>query len=111
MIRDIYYSEDGSCLAAVLKNKGVWTLAVNGTLWDLSADKIFTPCISRDGSVVAVVIERAGSYFLAVNNQVIAGPYGFMTAPVISPDAQKILVKGIENGIYKRRVLSLGAIG
>ncbi len=109
MIRDIYYSQDGSCLVAVLKNKGVWTLAVNGKLWDLSGDKIFTPCISRDGSVVAVVMERCGSFFLAVNNQEITGPHGFMAAPVISPDAQKILVKGIENGIYKRRVISLGS--
>jgi ribosomal protein S18 acetylase RimI-like enzyme len=110
MVRDIYYSEDGSCLAAVLKNKGVWNLAVNGKFWDLSADKIFTPCISRDGSVVAVVIERNGACYMAVNNQVIAGPYGFMAAPVISLDTRKILVKGIENGIYKRRVLSLGSI-
>ena len=109
MIRDIYYSQDGSCLVAVLKNKGAWTLAVNGKLWDLSGDKIFTPCISRDGSVVAVVMERCGSFFLAVNNQEITGPHGFMAAPVISPDAQKILVKGIENGIYKRRVISLGS--
>jgi hypothetical protein len=60
---------------------------------------------------VAIVIERAGSFFLSVNDQEITGPHGFMAAPVIRPDAQKILVKGIENGIYKRRVLSLGAIG
>lgn len=110
MIRDIYYSEDGSCLAAVVKNKGAWTLAVNGKFWDLSADKIFTPCISPDGAIVAVVIERNGACFMAVNNQVITGPHTFMAAPVISSDAQKILVKGIENGIYKRRVIALGSI-
>jgi hypothetical protein len=109
MIRDLYYSQDGSCLVAALKNRGTWTLAVNGNLWDLAADKIFTPCISPDGSIVAVVIERYGSYFMAVNNQVITGAHGFMASPVISPDAQKILVKGIENGIYKRRILSLGS--
>jgi hypothetical protein len=110
MIRDIHYSQDGSCLVAVIKNKGTWTLAVDKIVWDLSADKIFTPCISQDGSVVAVAIERQGKNFVAVNNKIITGPYEVMGDPVISPDAGKILVKGIENGVYKRRVISLGSI-
>jgi len=107
MISDIFYSADGSCLAAVFKHKGFWDLAVNQTPWTLLADKIFTPGISPDGSRVAVVIEKQGKYHLTLNNRIIAGNYDFLTAPVFSPDGSKILVKGIEKGIYKRRILSV----
>ena len=107
MIRDITYSRDGSALVAVVKDQGTWTLARNGEVWNLKADKIFTPAISPDGSVVAVTIEKDGQAFVAANNRIIAGPYTFFADPVISPDNTKLLVKGIENGIYKRSIIPL----
>ena len=107
MISDIFYSANGSCLVAILKNKGFWNLVVNQTPWTLFADKIFTPSISPDGSLVAVVIEKQGKHHLVVNNQIITGNYDFLTHPVFSPDQSKILVKGIEKGVYKRRVLPI----
>jgi len=107
MISDIFYSDNGSCLVAVLKDKGYWNLAVNQTQWNLSADKVFTPSISPDGSLVAVVVEKQGKYHLVVNNKSIVANYDFLTNPVFSPDQSKILIKGIEKGVYKRRVISL----
>jgi hypothetical protein len=107
MISDIFYSENGSCLAALVKDKGVWDLAVNGILWNLSADKVFAPCISPDGSLVAIVIEKQGKYHLVLNNRIIASNYDLIANPVFSPDQSKILIKGIEDGVYKRRVLSI----
>jgi len=107
MISDIFYSDNGSCLVAVIKNKGFWDLAVNQTQWNLCADKIFTPSISPDGSLVAVVVEKQGKYHLVVNNKIIAGNYEFLANPVFSPDQSKILVKGIEKGVYKRGILSI----
>ncbi len=107
MISDIFYSDNGSCLVAVFKDKGYWDLAVNQTPWNLCADKVFTPSISPDGSLVAVVVEQQGKYHLVVNNKRIASNYDFLTNPVFSPDQSKILIKGIEKGVYKRRVISL----
>lgn len=107
MISDIFYSDNGACLVAVLKDKGFWNLSVNQSLWHLAADKLFAPCLSPDGSLVAVVIEKQGRYHLVVNNKIIAGNYDFITNPVFSPDQTKILVKGIEKGVYKRRVISI----
>lgn len=107
MISDIFYSTDGSTLAAILKDKEVWSLAVNQKNWNLSADKVFNPCISPDGSVVAVVIEKKGQYFLAVNHRIISKGYDFMADPVISPDNTKILQKAVKDGVYQRRVISL----
>jgi hypothetical protein len=107
MISDIFYSDNGSCLVAVLKDKGYWDLAVNGSRWNLSADKVFPPAVSSDGSLVAVVFEKQGKYHLALNNRIIAQNYDFMTTPVFSPDQSKILVKGIDGKIFKRRVISI----
>ncbi len=107
LVSDIHFSKHGSCLAAVYKNKGVWDLAVNQTPWHMAADMVFVPCISDDGSVVAVVIQKQGTYQLVVNNRVKASGFSFMADPVISPDGSKVLLKGIENGIYKRRIIRL----
>jgi hypothetical protein len=73
----------------------------------MAADMVFVPCISDDGSVVAVVIQKQGTYQLVVNNRVKASGFSFMADPVISPDGSKVLLKGIENGIYKRRIIRL----
>ncbi len=107
LVRDLYFSGDGNSLVAVFKDKGFWGLAKDDVAWKLSCDKIFTPDISLDGSLVAVSFEKQGRYFAAVNDRVITGPYEYMANPVISPDGDKLLVKGIENGIYKRRIVAL----
>jgi hypothetical protein len=105
MVSDIHFSRDGSSLAAVYKHKDVWDLAVNEVSWNMAADMVFTPCLSRDGSVVVVVIQKQGHYQLVVNNRVVASGFSFLADPVISPDGSKVLLKGIENGIYKRRII------
>ncbi len=107
MVRDIYYSRDGSSLVAVFKDKGSWGLAKNAKSWTLACDNIFTPVMSHDGSVVAVGFEKSGRYFVSVNDKVITGPYSAMADPVISPDGEKILIKGIEDGVYKRRIIEI----
>jgi Tol biopolymer transport system component len=71
----------------------------------MGADMVFVPSLSADGRVVAVVIQKQGRYQLVVNNRVAASGFSFMADPVISPDGSKVLVKGIENGIYKRRIV------
>lgn len=105
MISDIYFSQDGSSLAAVYKHKEVWDLAVNQTPWQMAADMVFVPCLSPDGSVVAVVIQKKGQYQLVVNKKTVASGFSFMADPVISADGSKVLLKGIENGIYRRRII------
>jgi len=57
--------------------------------------------------MVAVSFEKQGQYFAAVNDRVVTGPYDVMADPVLSPQGDKLLVKGIENGIYKRQIVAL----
>ena len=104
MVSDIHFSRDGSCLAAVYKHKGAWDLAVNQTPWQMGADKVFVPSISPDGSVVAVVVEKNSTCQLVVNNRVMASCFSFMADPVISPDGAQVMLKAMENGVYKRQI-------
>ncbi|MEX1313598.1 MAG: Tmc redox complex protein TmcD, partial [Desulfotignum sp.] len=105
MISDIHFSENGATLAAVYKHKDVWDLAVNHTSWGMAADMVFVPSLSADGGVVAVVIQKQDQYQLVINNRVAASGFSFMADPVISPDGSMVLLKGIENGIYRRRII------
>ncbi|MCG8618158.1 MAG: Tmc redox complex protein TmcD [Desulfobacterales bacterium] len=107
MVRDIHYSDDKETLLAVYKDGGSWGLAQNGVQWNLTCDKIFTPDMNRDGSVVAVAFEKDGQHFVSVNDRVLAGPYETMADPVVSPGGDKVLIKGVENGVYKRTVIPL----
>ena len=107
MVRQMVHSKDGSALVAVFKDKGMWGLAKNDKAFRLSCDKIFSPCISDDGSLVAVSYEKQGKYYVNVNDHVVAGPYEYMTDPVLGPAKDKVLVKGIEKGIYKRSIISV----
>jgi len=107
MVRQMVHSKDGTALVAVFKDKGMWGLAKNDKAFQLSCDKIFSPSVSDDGSLVAVSYEKQGKYYVNVNDQVVAGPYEFMADPVIGPANDKVLVKGIENGIYKRSVITV----
>jgi len=107
LVRDVYFSGNGASLVAVFKDKGFWGLAQDDKAWKLSCDKIFTPDLSQDGSMVAVSFEKQGQYFAAVNDRVVTGPYDVMADPVLSPQGDKLLVKGIENGIYKRQIVAL----
>ncbi len=107
MVSEIHYSQDGTTLVALAKHGEKWDLAVNDQPWNLGAEQLFHPVVSFDGGAVAVVAENKGRFDLVVNNKVVAGGYEMMGKPVFSPDMGKILVKGIENGVYKRRIVSL----
>ena len=42
-----------------------------------------------------------------MNDKVVTGPCEVMADPVVSPDGDAVLVKGVEGGVYKRRVIVL----
>ena len=67
---------------------------------------IFDPVVSPNGRVVAVVIEKQGRYFLVVNNRVVSKGADHMFLPKISPDNRLIMQREIDQGVYKRKILS-----
>ncbi|MCP4022356.1 MAG: Tmc redox complex protein TmcD, partial [Desulfobacteraceae bacterium] len=107
MISDLMYSRNGSTLAALVKNKGNWTLVVNNHMWNLNAQMVFGPVISSNGEVVAAVIEKKGKYFLSINNKIVNKGFDKMFLPKFSPDNQSIMQLTIDQGIYKREIIPL----
>jgi hypothetical protein len=110
IIPELFYSEDGSVIAAPAKNMGRWGLLVNQKYWNLGADKILDPVISPSGEFVAVVIEKQGEWFLVVNNKVVSEGHDYMTSPSFSPDESKIMQKGIKDRVYTRKLIHLNTI-
>ncbi len=107
IITDLFYSEDGSVIAAPAKDTGLWGLIVNQKYWNLGADKILDPVISPSGEVVATVIEKQGQWFLVVNNTIVSKGYDYMALPSFSPDESKIMQKAIKDHIYTRKLIPL----
>lgn len=110
MISDLFYTPDGSQLIAVFKNRGTWDIAVNGTQWGLKADKLWAPSVDQEGSLLATRMEKNGKYFVIVNGTVASGDVDMAFEPEISPDNEKILLKTIKDGIYRRQILPLDRI-
>jgi len=106
MLIDLRFSPDGRRLAAAAKHDGRWTLLVDDRLWDLRLDQIRPPVFSPDGRLVATVVETGGRFGLAVDGRLIPGTYEALWQPVFSPDGDRVLVRGIADGIYRRQVLT-----
>jgi hypothetical protein len=110
MISDLFYSENGSKLVAVFKNKGHWDIAVNGKPWNIKADKLWSPVFSPDNEICATRMEKKGKYYLVVNGKTYPKQFDMVFEPRISPDNDKVLLKSIHNGIYSRQILDLDAM-
>ncbi len=110
IISDLYYSSTGKSLIAVFKNHGSWDVAVNGKPWDVKADKLWRPVVSDNDKTVAARIEKDGGYYLVVNGKVYDERFDMVFDPKVSPEGDKILLKTINNGIYKREILELDKV-
>lgn len=111
MINGLCYSQDGSSLWALVKDRGSWDMVVNNKPWGLGADKLWQPAASSDSSVIAARMQRKGRYFLTVNGMIYPKSFDMVFDPVISPAGDKIMLKTIENNTYTRHILSLDDIG
>ena len=94
-------------IAAPAKHRGSWTMIVNEKVWNLKADKILDPILSKSGKIVATVIEKQGQWFLAINNKIVSNGYDYMASPVISPDETKVMIKAVKDKLYTRQLISL----
>lgn len=102
-----HFSPDSRHVAAIVKDKNRWTVAVNGQPWSQWFDMIWDPVFSPDGKNVATKAEKDGIYFIVINGKRMKQDYKHLWEPVFSPDGDKLLLKFIENGKYYRRIVPL----
>ena len=107
MISELSYSGDGQTLMAVCSHGNHWDLAVNGQLWNLKAEKLWSPVASVDGRIIAARMAVNDKYHMVVNGKIYPDAYDMAFDPAISPDGDKIMFKTITNGIYSRQILNV----
>jgi hypothetical protein len=110
MVNDLVFSPNGQHIAATVKDNGRWSLAVDGRRWQNTFDMVGKPVFSEDGRYLAVKGERNGRYTIAVNDQLWSSACDAAWDPVFDSTDEKILLKTIEAGTYRRRVLPVAQI-
>jgi hypothetical protein len=89
-----------------VRNKGRWSVAVDGIVWPETYDMVWDPVFSDAGTSVLAKVERDGRFAIAVDGTVWSPWYEALWDPVMSPDGTKMLVRAVEDGAYVRQVVS-----
>ncbi len=94
-------------MAAVVKDSGKWTIAVDGEPWSSVFDMIWDPVFSPDGEYVAAKALLNKEYFVVVNGKVATMGCTDLWPLVFSPDGSKLLIKALELGLFQRKIISV----
>ena len=111
LITDAVFSPDGKRVACIGKDKGKYTVAVDGTAWNGDYDMVWPPVFGPDSRHVAAKAEKNGTYHILVDGKPSKESYRALWNPTFGPDGDKLMIRGIEaaseTGFYCRRVLSV----
>lgn len=104
------FSPNSKKIAAVVREKNLWTVAVNGVLWKTGFDRIWTPKFSPDSANLIAKAEKDGIFFIVVNGKIGKDTFDVLWDPIFSPDGEKVLIRAIKNDRYTCKILTLGEI-
>jgi hypothetical protein len=102
------FSPDGGSVAAIVKEKNRWTIAVDGVLGEEDFDMIWDPVFSPDGVHVLAKAELGGKYFVFADGRKRGGGYDMLWDPAFSPDGVHVLLRYVEADKYCRQVVPVG---
>ena len=105
LVTDLVFNPDGSRIAAVAKQDGIFRIVADGSVWKDAYDMAWQPVFSPDGNRLAAKVQKNGKYTVAMDDRLWSHRCDAVWDPVFSPDSQKILLKSLEDGSYYRRVI------
>jgi len=96
------YAPKGGRIAAIVAPKfGIWTVAVDGKLWNPTFNELVTDLtFSADGSRIACITKTDGKWGLMVDGNDWVCKYDMVFQPVFSPDSRHAGAKVERNGRY-----------
>jgi len=72
--------------------KGIWTVAVDGTPWDKKFWSIWGPVFSPDSNHVAACVRTGfAQYNIAVDGNTWEGPFGLVWEPIFKPNSNDVI--------------------
>jgi hypothetical protein len=101
------FSADGRRVAAGVRSRGRWTVAVDGETWQEDFDMVWDPVFSPSGGTVLAKVERDGRFAVAVDGRVWSPWFDSLWDPVVSPDGAMVLLRVIDDGTYYRWVVPM----
>jgi hypothetical protein len=104
------FSPDGEHVAAIVRDEGRFSIAVDGRPWQHSFETVWDPVFSPDGRTVIAKVRTADGYTLAVNGRPWSRRLELVWDPVFNPDGKRVLVRCVEGGHLLRQVLPLSAL-
>ena len=104
------FGPKGSRVAAVLKDNGRWSMAVDGEAWDRDFDMVWDPVFSPDGQTVAAKVEFDGRRAIAIDGRVGTQHFDDVGCPTFSPDGSKLLVRARDGDQIVRWVTPVGSL-
>jgi Tol biopolymer transport system component len=99
------FSPDGQRVAAIVKDKDRWTVAVDGVPLKESFEMIWDPVFSPCGQQVLAMAEDSGRFVILANGRKYHKQFQKLWNPVFSPDGRNVLLKFIEDDKYCRQVV------
>ena len=68
------------------------------------------PVFSADSRCAAAKVEIDGKYTIAVNGHLWHEGFDMAWDPTFSPDGSRLMLRTVEQGIYKRRIVPVSTI-
>ncbi len=99
------FAPGGKRVAATVKHEGRWSVAVDGEAWTQSFDMVYNPVLGPGRGPVLAKVEQKGVFGVAVNGRLTADRYEQLWDPIYSSDGEKVLLRGVQDGKYTRRVV------
>jgi hypothetical protein len=104
------FSQEGGHVAAAVKSKGRWGIAVDGKSWSDTYDMVWDPVLSPDGGAVVAKVEEHGQYSVAANGKLWSQRFDLLWDPIFSSDGSRLLVRGVTDGEYRRQVIPVSEL-
>jgi hypothetical protein len=99
------FSADGRRVAATVRHRGAWSVAVDGSMWPESFDMVWDPVFSPSGEHVVAKVERDGRFAVARDGTVWSPWVDALWQPTFDPTGDRVLLRTVEEGTYLRSVV------
>lgn len=108
MVADMSVSPDGNRAAALAKNGDTWTIICDDTLWNGQYPMAWQPVFSPDSTHAAAKVELAdGTFGMLINGKLYSEKFEQLWNPTFNEDSTKMLIRGVQNDVFIRLVISL----